>query len=400
MEKYIKDAFDKVDVSAERMKDNVRGALAEGASPEANASKRRSKPRAFRRAAAVAIAAVITLTVGTTAFGIDIGLNAPLLKLLNIDNPDEEQLAGDISILVDKSVSSENIDINVHSVVGNEYLTYITFSADLSSLPEYTEKGHKELFYNFSAWLTSDDDEFAKYVDGNVPMTSRTYQIESDGDDGRAWFVLEGRSQANLQGKDVTLNIGEVAAMTKADYEGAEAGEMKEEFVFYGDWAVDFKFDYKKESLDLGGGKAKAALPETYEVSTNDLIISDVLLSPLSLCFKVAGDGKSLDVTAPEGDPDIMAYVWKYLPVTATMKDGGKMDLWAEFDTEHKGLFDITEALDPRIFMTVYNTATGEVNSQECHEIAVMIKFRDLIDTSGIESIEIGGLTLPVASTR
>jgi hypothetical protein len=401
MEEYIKDAFDKVEVSPERMKHIVKDALFEGASAAACTPGPRMKPRMFRKAAMVVIAAVITLAMCTTALGIDIGVNAPLLKLLNADDQDEKQLADDSSLVISESATSKDVDVNVSMVVGNEHLFYIMFNADLSGLPEYTDKGNEKLFYNFPNTMLTDDDA----GDGGfLPVNSRTYPIEGDGNDGRTWFAFEGRSSENLQGRNVTLSLGELHGMTKVVSEGEEL--LKDVVVVNGDWFVDFTFDYKRDSLDLGGGKATAKPPRGYTVSTSDLSIRNVLLSPLSLSFDVAGDGKALEAIPPEGwdgeyagpesRPDTTSYIWKYLPVTARMKDGTELDLWAELDTEYKGQIGSAEIPEAGDFMITYDSKAEGINSSDSHEISVTIKFKNLMDTSDFESIAIGGLTLPV----
>jgi hypothetical protein len=393
-------------------------------------SARRGRLGRGGRIAAIAIAAVLACSAVAFATGA-IGFDSPLLAMLihSGNMATEEKLSGSeleiaqgIGTAINKSVTEDGITVTAKKAIGDRNNVYLLF--DVTTANGKFEKGNGLYYFKKSdldidgydgamseTLAGGEPDEngvmhFAKAVnvDAGARVQGKTvtfklsklYREPANIDEIIASVATEKDTVENVvNGNGVTGNAsagneiaGSVAAgngtirsvtagngtIEDANDGSAESGIVLEDYyttISDAEWELSFRLDYKDSTVDLG-------IERDIVVDGDSYRLSDVLISPLGLSFRVGGEKiaehfqKTDQGAAKNNDDNDVSEKFIWLPITVTMDDGS---------TSEKLLNNTQTTLD-----------IGTTNPR----FEMYYKHNSIIDPSRIESIAIGDNVLKI----
>jgi hypothetical protein len=280
--------------------------------------------KGMRRSRVIALALAAALAIGTvSSYAADaMGLDAPLMNLLDPDTSTEKAaLAAKSGVVIGESAAQGGITATAVEAVGDRDSVSILFEIRSDAIV-------KGGLYVFSR---SDGSTGVNLDISGARASGGNWSFCNAEENGVVQFVYVAHTSYGLAGKHVTMTLDHFAHVTGEDDEGYET-----EMIAEGPWVLRFKLDYKDASQNLHVNRVIPVDGET-------LRLKNVYISPFSLSFRLNAPviaelsegvdrafidyGKEDDEEDGEEHgkwpgPDPIDWVLDNVPVSLTMDDG------------------------------------------------------------------------------
>lgn len=367
MDQHYRKTFDQITMPEDKAQ-AIRSRLAARCSGQTTNEEgipmRKTKPFRRPQIIAVAVVAVLLLSLGTAGATGALKSVGEVFAGMFGASPTQTKILNEMGHPVGVSATADGLTISVDAIIGDAACYAIVYSItpeDGVSLPlprlEEIEEEERE-----DPFLTHEVYTYSFYKDG-MPDGTGIYEFyDADPSDPSIQFVEkasypEGVSKGTVKRTFENLSYG-----------NASSEDM--DLVAAGPWKLTFSLDYEDNSITLATNQTISVKGETATVDT-------ILISPLSVTIESSFDKvidweKDLDSDpfasyedAPLGRA-IMA-----LPVSLTMKDGSVLDLSGN-----------------------ESSSIGDRGGKTCYTRNCC--FPEILPLDTIESVTIGELTIPV----